>query len=250
MRVFISNILQITFIFMIVTCLHPETAFAQWSVGVEAGVNKNYLVTNNANQDFTNYRPLKSFNVGVPVLYTINNWLAIEADPSFVQKNYRQVRSTFYQGVYQDNLNSYIQLPLMAHGMFGTGRVKGFVNGGLYAGYWITGTVKGRLANILDPVDDPTTSGSIFSYLNGSTYNEKYSFDKTRDNRFEAGWVAGAGISYQLKPAFQVFAEARYQYSFTDQQKQYMTNQVPRYNSTYGINIGVLYSISNNTMFP
>lgn len=220
------------------------TGKAQFSVGVEGGFNKNYLTTNNANRDFTNYEPLTSFTVGVPVQYKIADWFAIAADPTFIQKNYRQQRSTFYSGVYQDNFNSYVQLPLMGHFMFGGDKLKGFFNGGLYAGYWVSGKVKGRLANILDPVDDPTTSGSIFSYNKEYDYNEKYSFDDTKDNRFEAGWVAGVGASYDITSRYQVFAEGRYLYSFTDQQKAYMTNQIPRYNSTYGVNIGVMIHLS------
>ena len=225
----------------------PLCADAQFSIGIESGINKNYLITNNANQNFTNYKPLNSYTVGIPIQYKINSWFAVATDPTFIQKNYRQERSTFYTGVYQNNLNSYIQLPLMAHFMFGEGRLKGFFNGGIFGSYWVAGKVKGQLANILDPVDNPTESGSIFNYLNSSNYSEKYSFDKTKDNRFEVGWVAGAGVSYDITPALQVFSEARYLYSFTDQQKQYMKSQVPRYNSTYGINVGLLFSLPNKS---
>ncbi|MFT4156052.1 porin family protein [Parafilimonas sp.] len=225
------------------------TVKAQFRIGIEGGFNKNYLVTNNANRAFTNYKPLYGFSIGVPVQYEIADWFSIAADPSFIQKNYRLERSDFYAGVYQDNTNSYLQLPLMGHFMFGGEKLKGFFNAGLFGGYWMSSHIKGRLANILDPVDDVTTSGSIFSYSNEYNYDEKYSFDKTKDNRFEAGWIGGAGISYQVTDRYQVFAEARYLYGFTDQQKKYETNQVPRYNSTAGINIGLLVDLSGESYY-
>ena len=75
-------------------------------------------------------------------------------------------------------------------------------------------------------------------------YNEKYSFSTVKDNRLEFGWVAGIGASYETENGYRFFIEGRYQYSFTDQQKNYMINQVPRYNDTYGIHLGVMMDMS------
>ncbi len=219
---------------------------AQFSVGVEGGYNKNCLTTNNANRAFTNYKPLSSFTVGIPVQYQITNWFAIAADPTFIQKNYLQERSAFFAGVYQNNYNNYVQLPLMAHFMFGGERLKGFANAGLYGGYWMSSTIKGVMPAILDNVDNNTSANSIYDYNNPYSYNQKYTFDSRKDNRFEVGWVAGLGIGYDVTSNINVFAEGRLLYGFTDQQKKYETNQVPRYNTTYGVNAGVMYHFGNN----
>ena len=224
-------------------CCHSHT-YAQLSIGVEGGYDKNYLITNNANRAFTNYKPLSSFSVGIPIQYKLADWFAIAVDPSFVQKNYLQERSAYFAGVYQNNYNSYIQLPLMGHFMFGGKRLKGFLNAGIYGGYWTTGKVKGVMPNILDNVDNVTSTSSVYNYNNPYSYDEKYRFDSRKDNRFEMGWVAGLGISYEVTKKIGVFAESRLLYGFTDQQKNYEINQVPRYNTTYGINAGVLYHFS------
>ena len=241
----ISNRSTIT---VLISCFVCNSFFiqhtsAQISAGIEGGYNKNYLVTNNANRAFTNYLPLSGFNIGIPVQYKITDWFAIAVDPTFVQKDYSQQRSSFFIGVYQENYNSYLQLPVMGHFMFGGKKLQGFLNVGLYGGYWLGSREKGVMPNILDITNNDSTTNSIYDYQNPYNYNEKYTFDNRKDNRLEAGWIGGLGVAYEIDKRYQVFAEGRLLYSFTDQQKKYMTNQIPRYNTTYGINTGVLFHL-------
>lgn len=231
----------------IVACLFFFHASAQLSIGIEGGYNKNYLVTNNSNRAFTNYLPLNGFNLGIPVQYQLTDWFAVTADPTFIQKNYRQERSSFFTGVYQNSYNNYLQLPVTARVLFGGQKLKGFIDGGLYGGYWMSSKIKGVNSNILDLADDETASVStIFDTQKPYRYDEKYTFDQTKDNRIEFGWIAGLGAGYDLTERYQIFGEAKLMYGFTDQQKNYMTNQVPRYNTTYGINIGFMYHLQNS----
>ena len=223
------------------------SAVAQFSVGVEGGYTRNYLQSNNANRDFTNYHPGNSFAVGIPVQYKIANWFAIATDPSYVRKTYLQERSSFYAGTYQISTNGYLQLPVMGHFMFGGEKLKGFFNLGAYGGYWLTGNVKGRIPNVLNPTNDVTATNTLYYYSSPYSYNEKYTFDTRRDNRIEAGWIAGAGISYAVTSKYAVFAEGRMMQSITDMQKNYMLNQTPRYNQTYGANAGIMVSFGKNT---
>ncbi len=235
----------IFFPFFFIMVISTISSNAQFAVGLDAGWNKNYIATNNANRTFTYYQPLSSITIGIPVQYTVNNWFAIAADPSFIQKNYRVQRGDFYAGIYQDNTNNYIQLPLMGHFMFGGSRLKGFLNAGIYGAYWMIGTVQGTLANILNPVDNAGGT-SIYNYNQPYSYKESYNFNPVRDNRFEFGWVAGVGLEYQLKKRIKIFTEGRLLYSFTDQQKNYSLNQVPRYNTTPCINAGAFLLLKNN----
>ena len=221
-------------------------ASAQLSVGIEGGYNKNYLVTNNSNRAFTNYIPLNGFNAGIPLQYQLSDWFALTATPTYIQKNYRQERSAFFEGVYQENTNGYLQLPVTGRVLFGGEKLKGFIDGGVYGAYWMSSKIKGVNANILDLTpDDNTAVASIFDFQKPYSYNEKYSFDGKKDNRYEYGWIAGLGFGYDVTTHFNIFAQARIMYSFTDQQKTYMTNQVPRYNTTYGANLGVMYHLQN-----
>lgn len=75
-------------------------------------------------------------------------------------------------------------------------------------------------------------------------YNESHTFDERKDRRLELGWLTGLGISYQLA-RYTLFIEGRYSQSFLDQQKNYMLNQIPRYNQTYMAQIGCLFLLRN-----
>jgi len=249
----LKQIIAYVNLIMVLTLLCHARAGAQFSLGVQAGYNQNYLLTNASGLISTGYKSLPGFSVSVPVLYSITDWFSIKATPGFMQKNYRMQRTGFYQGIYQDNTNGYVQLPLMGHFSFGGESLKGFVDLGGYAGYWLTANVKGTMPNILkQPAYTDATSNeqpnNVFDEYIPYSYNEKYQFNTTKDNRIELGVMAGAGISYQLNDAYQLFGEATYYNGLTDQQKKYETGQVPRYNQTYAFSLGVLYSFgkSNN----
>lgn len=232
---------------------HTKTQ-AQFSVGVQAGYANNYLLTNASNLISTEYKPLAGFSAAVPLEYAVTDWFAIKAAPGFTQKSYRMQRTGFYYGVYQDNTNGYIQLPLTAQFSFGGEKLRGFVEGGGYAGYWMTAHVKGRMPNILNqPAYTSNTSNAqpnnVFDEYTAYEYNEKYTFDKTKDNRIELGVLAGAGLSYQLTDAYKVFAEATYFNGLTDQQKKYQTNQVPRYNQTWVFSLGIMFSLGKSSSY-
>ena len=222
-------------------------ANAQLYVGIEGGGTNNYLNTNISNLVSTQYKSSYGFTIGIPVLYKINDWLAVQADPNFMQKNYQLERTDFFQGVYQNNINAYLQLPVMAHLSFGGENLKGFLNLGGYGGYWLTSKIKGRMPNILNqPAYTNTVSNAqpnnIFDEYIPYNYNEKYQFNNTIDNRVEFGGLAGVGISYEMNK-YLFFAEARYYQSITDQQKNYEINGVPRYNETYGFTIGCMIKL-------
>ncbi|HWB25885.1 MAG TPA: porin family protein [Chitinophagaceae bacterium] len=228
-----------------------QQTHAQFSIGVSAGYANNYLVTNVSNLVSTEYKSLPGFSAAVPMMYSIEDWFAIKAEPGFMQKNYRMQRTGFYQGIYQDNTNGYIQLPVMGHFSFGGENLRGYIDAGGYAGYWLTAHVKGVMPNILDqPAYSSAVSNeqpnNVFDEYTPYSYNEKYQFNTTKDNRIELGILAGAGISYQVNDSYQLFAQASYYESLTDQQKKYETGQVPRYNQTYVFNLGVMFTLGSS----
>jgi hypothetical protein len=224
-------------------------AKSQLYVGLEVGGSKNYLNTNVSNLVSTEYNPSNGFSVGIPVLYKVNDWLAFQADPNYIQKNYQLARTDFFEGVYQDNTNSYVQLPVMAHLSFGGKKLTGFLNLGGYGGYWVSYHIKGTMPNILDQpaytnTESNAQANNVFDEFIPYNYNEKYQFDNTKDNRIELGLLAGVGISYKMNDQYLLFGEARYYQSMTDQQKDYQLNLIPRYNQTVGISLGCLYNLT------
>lgn len=239
---------------VLAVCSHLKTN-AQFSVGVQAGYNQNYLLTNASSLVSTEYKTLPGFAVSVPVMYSITDWFSVKATPGFMQKNYQMQRTGFYQGVYQNNTNGYVQLPLMGHFSFGGESLRGYVDLGGYAGYWMSAQIKGTMPNILkQPAYTGATGGNqqpnnVFDEYTAYNYNEKYQFNTTKDNRIELGVLAGAGLSYQLNDAYQVFGEATYYNGLTDLQKKYETGQIPRYNQTYVFSVGVMLSFGKHSNY-
>ena len=207
---------------------------AQLYIGVEGGANRNYIVTNTSDKPFFEYQPSYGYSVGVPIRYEFPSlpWFGgIQATPGFVQKNYLIQRTGFYSPMYQQTDNNYLELPIMAQFRFG-GQFKkqqslyGFLNLGGFGGYWLSGHVKGRALSPMDPV-------------NYQEFDESYTFSDVKDNRFEWGGLAGAGLQYMPNKNYVFSIEARYSTALSDQQKAYSENQTPRYNDTYNLLVGV-----------
>ncbi len=213
---------------------------AQLYIGIEAGANNNYFVSNTEDKPFFDYQPSNGFAIGVPIRYSFPSlsWFGgIQATPSFVQKNYRMQRTGFYEPIYQQTDNSYLELPVMAQFRFGgaigkSQSLHGILNLGGYGGYWLMGNVKGRTLSPMDP-------------NNYQSYDEAYTFSEEKDNRFELGGLAGIGLQYMPNKNYVFSIEGRYSASQTDQQKAYSENQTPRYNDTYSILMSVQYKLES-----
>ena len=228
-------ILSISFVFF------ATKSHAQFYVGIEAGANRNYLVSNAEDKPFFEYQPSYGYSLGVPLRYSFPSlsWFGgIQATPSYVQKNYRIQRTGYYEPIYQQTDNSYLELPIMAQfkfgGMIGKSQsLHGILNLGGFGGYWLTGNVKGRTLSPMDP----------YSY---QEYDEAYKFSPEKDKRFEWGGLAGIGLQYMPNKQYAISIEGRYAASATDQQKSYSENQTPRYNDTYSVLMRVEYQLKSS----
>jgi len=229
---------KILTIITISTLLFVAKSKAQLYIGIESGANRNYFVSNTEDKPFFDYQPSYGYSIGMPIRYSFPklSWFGgIQATPSYVQKNYRIERSGYYEPIYQQTDNSYLELPIMAQFRFGgnigkTQSLHGILNLGGYGGYWLSGNVKGRTLSPMDP-------------NNYQEYDEAYSFSDEKDNRFELGTLAGIGLQYMPNKKYVVAIEGRYTASQTDQQKAYSENQTPRYNDTYSLLLSVQYQL-------
>jgi len=229
-----KKILTLITISMLLCAAHLQ---AQLYVGIEAGANRNYFVSNTDDKPFFDYKPSNGFSIGMPVRYSFPSisWLGVQATPSFVQKNYMIARTGYYEPMYQQTDNSYLELPLMAQFRFGgdigkTQSLHGMLNLGGYGGYWLAGNVKGRTLSPMDP--------GVYQ-----SYDEPYSFSEVKDNRFEFGGLSGLGLQYMPNKKYVISIEGRYTAALTDQQKAYSENQTPRYNDTYSLLMSVQYQL-------
>jgi hypothetical protein len=220
---------------------------AQFYIGLEAGGNQNYLITNISNLVSAEYVPINGFNIAIPIQYKVNDWFALEAAPGFIQKNYQMQRTDFYQGIYQLTKNNYLQIPLSAKFFFGGKKLKGYLDLGGYAAYWNASHIKGSTPNLLNSpafgTQYPTNTlyKNVFDAYTPLNYSQTYQFNTTTDNRVELGVSAGVGISYQVCRKCEVFTEFKYYDGLTDLQKNYEQEQVPKYNETGTLSIGFLY---------
>ena len=221
---------------------------AQLYAGFGIGGNQNYLITNVSNLISTEYVPKAGLNIEVPVEYKVNDWFSLKATPGFIQKSYQMQRTDYYAGIYEETKNSYLQLPVSTQFSFGEKKLRGFLELGGYAAYWVSGHVKGATPNIFNAPGYGTSYSSsvyqnIFDAYNPYYYDEKYAFDSKKDRRMELGVLAGVGINYQLKPTCKLFAVYKYYDALTSKDKNYQSDQKTSYNETGAFTVGLLYKL-------
>ena len=107
----------------LLTLLPSLKASAQWSVGLNGGYARNILTTSQEYADEQRYEPHNGFTIGIPVQYDFRSWFGLRAELSFVQKGQSSYRTGYYEGIYTDTRNNYLQLPVMAHFSFGGERL-------------------------------------------------------------------------------------------------------------------------------
>ncbi len=217
-------------------------AQAQILLGLQIGLSSNYLKTNIANRPSTTINSQTGYTIGLPFQYGLKYWLYFQALPNITQKNYTVSRTGSLQGVYQQNNNTYLQLPVSLHVIYGK-RLQVFANAGGYIGYWAGGRTKGKAPNIFAVTDTVNATGQQTENFQLTAYNQKYDFNNLRDRRLELGWVVGVGLQYKPQKNYTVFIECNYYQSLTDQQKAYMINQIAQYTQTFTLSVGCLYPL-------
>ena len=203
------------------------SANAQLKLGVTAGAD--YNVYSMDQQYMTDYKVDGRWGTtfGVSGQYNLNEWFGVRADLNLTQKNYRRSR-VVYDYVDYKLTNNYMQLPVMASFSFGSQKLRGFCNLGVYGGYWLSSHRKGS---------DKNTFSEEFI-----RFDEKVTFNDERDQRWDCGLVGGVGLEYRIAAHWSAQAEVRYYYSTTSATMQYMRNRDYRYNSTTTVQIGAYYN--------
>lgn len=217
-------------------------ANAQWSVGVEAGLSHNTLTYDTGYYYHMNYNSSLGVSVAIPVQYQFNDWFALRAGVTYIQKSYNYHKTGFTKDLEERTTNGYLDIPLVARFSFGGERLRGFFDAGVYAGAWLHSWREGTTYETFTE-ETANASGSILTIYEAYRYSEPYEFDSTRDNRFDVGLLVGAGLQYQVSDLVALTLTCRYYYGLTDMQRNYMRNQYPRYHNTIVTNIGVMFSL-------
>ena len=201
------------------------TAHAQWRVGATIGTTANHYRMDRQYMSDYHYNDRWGITMGITGQYDFNSWLGVRADLNWTQKNYRVQRDRVTMDY--KYTNNYLLLPVMASFSFGGQKVRGFCNLGVYGGYW--------LSSNYDGVDYNAIAQASFDVKGHVDFNSD------RDQRWDCGLVGGLGVEYRFAPHWGVQVEARYYYSTTSVQKQYMRVSDYRYHSTLGLQAGVSY---------
>jgi len=212
----------------VVLSLASVQAMAQdWSVGVTGGYTHNFLTKDNAYAYDLHYKARGGFTVSVPVQVDFYDWLGVRADLSYMQKNYKMERQLMLNNM--KVTNHYFQLPVMAHMSFGGERLRGYVNLGVYAGYWTSSHRKGITTTFVP-------QGEIVTFSDNHEFNDE-------DRRWDTGFVGGLGLEYKLGNAYTIFGEANFYYSTTSQTRLHTSGSHPCYNNTIATQVGVRFNL-------
>ena len=206
--------------------LLPSLAFAQWRIGANVGASINHPTIDKQYMEDLQFKDRMGITFGVMGQYDFNDWFGVRAEIDWTQKNYRQTRIS---SIHQDYkyMNNYLLLPVMASFSFGSEKLRGFCNLGVYGGYWLNSYRKGSDFN---------------SFLNSSySFSEKQEFNKDQDQRWDCGFAGGLGLEYRISKKWGAQVEARYYYSTTSFRKEQPHFKDKRYHSTLGLQAGVMY---------
>lgn len=206
---------------------HLAPLHAQWRIGASGGATYNWYSIDKHYQTDFRYDGAWGWSAAVFTQYNFFDWLGLRAEVEASERNYRFYRTGIFEGTNYVLHNTYVQLPVMAQFSFGGQKVRGFVDAGVYAGFWAAGRYK----------------GTNYDYLLGKTVplDEPYIFQKEKDQRADFGLAGGLGIEYRFLEHWAVHLEGRCYYSFISNVKQYMEIKDYRFNTTLGMNIGVAY---------
>ena len=218
---------------------------AQWKAGVTVGGSCNTLETSSGYFYDRTYHAAGGYAFGAVVQREFKDWLAVGGEVNLLQKNYKMERSGFFKALQEQVKNTYLDVPVYAQFSFGGKRLRGFVNLGMYTGVWLGSRRKGKTYSWFSESSSDNIQG-IEDFFELYAYNEKVSFDSRRDNRFDWGMLAGAGLRYRVAGRWELAAECRYYRGLGDLQKDYMKGQIPRYNDTFAFTVGVMYCFGKN----
>ena len=222
-----------------------QWSHAQLSAGVAAGFTLNNP-SKEPGQSFTKFLSAGGFSVSIPVQYDLSKHWSARTELSYVQKNISMERTGNYSGTWEKRYNNYLQLPLMAHYRTGEWRkLSAYLQAGLFAGYWISSRQQGAAPDIYDLIDQPNGTGGSTSYFRIKQYDEKYSFDSRKDQRFDAGAIGGIGLNYHYNTRFRFFLEARYSQSFNSYEKDYMQGLQRSKHQTASAMLGCMMNLFN-----
>jgi hypothetical protein len=230
----------------LIGCTMALAGKGQVTMTFDAGVARNNLLTNIQNRSWEGYKPGNGLFVSTAAQFWLGKYLFVQSGFSWAQKSYSlEQKDTSLTVLNQHTRNDYLQGELGLGGAYFLkiiDKPRRYSEGlqftgwaGVYEGYWVDGHINGAFSNLIN-----TAEPSPQAY----SYSEAYTFDGRRDNRWEFGWQAGLRIYWKdTRDRTAPYLSASIYQSLTDQQKNYMLQQIPRYNQTWALALGIITQI-------
>jgi hypothetical protein len=194
-----------SFLFVILLFISTPL-FAQWNVGLKAGVNFTWINFDVKFQQKIVEQDLKiGYMGGLTFQYFNQPNVGIQLEVLYIQKGFKTKFDTLNNLQYERTID-YLSLPFLMHAAIGKKRFKLSFLLGPYISYAIS-------------------SHEIFTEDNRS-YEQDYEFDREHDNRFEFGLQAGIAFRNTFKFGI-LELEGNFAYSFTSLYKWGASNIDP-----------------------
>ena len=205
-------------------------------LGVEGGYALNALLTTIGYREDVYYIPYHGFEASIPIRYQFNETWGLESGITYLMKSYLWLHmvSDYTYFDYLIYNNHYLEVPIAATFKFGSDNVKSVTSLGGYFGYHLLSKRRGTLASSSPDLADSST------YL--TRVSDTLTFNKVRDNRFDAGILFKTGIEVELSKVL-LFIRSSLYLSLTDMNKRYQYDEESRYNLTLTITAGALFSL-------
>ena len=203
-----------------------SAASAQWRVGLTAGAADNTLDIAPQFRNDWNYDGRWGAGIGLTGQYDFLDWLAVRAELGFQQRGYIRHRQEVAGESILRYRNDYLVLPVMGSFSYGWSTFRGFLNAGVYGGYWLDSRYRGTVQDAVGGFED---------------VNARVDMVKTRDQRLDFGYAGGLGAQWRFAPHWAAQLEARCWYSVVSRKKQYEVARDYQYNTTLTLSVGIAY---------
>ena len=228
---FKSRVKYFILAFVALTTAMGGEVSAQWAVGVRAGWTGTSITRYDGGRMDESYSPLGGLEVGLQGRYNFNDWLAVRANLSLMQRSHRMDRNLNYlDPVYTEHINSYLMLPVVADFSFGGTNLRGHLLAGGYADYWTSERRCGQTYWMTD------------YYVYFESFDEMREFTD-EDQRLNAGAAFGAALSYSSNSKWEVGIEAMYYYDLTSHHRGTPHLADPRYLNTLTLSFNINYKL-------
>jgi len=224
----------------LVACLLQTRA--QLSVAAEAGLSYNMPDADISNMTSARVRPGYGYAFALNFSKSISHHFSLQLLPGVQQKSFSIRRTGDLKGIYMEQRNTYLQLPLLLRYRLNhpAGKVYYYAEMGGYYAYWLAGREIGEIPDIFGISSRVNSTGQREEVFQLEHYSAAHHFDDRVDRRDEWGWTAGGEVHYGFNKRRELSLAIRYYQSLTSRQKSDPASGSGQYDRVWNLSIGYI----------